>query len=162
MDSQLILSIILSFLPFIELRGGLPVVVDYCLKNNLNIWPYFFLVILINIFIILFVFLFMDFLHIYFMKIKYYRVVMGKYLERVKKKGKYLENREGLLLYILLCIFVAIPLPGTGAWTGAVLAWLLGLNRKESFISLSIGILIAGFLVLGLSLGFLNLIHKIY
>jgi uncharacterized membrane protein len=162
MDNQLILSIILSFLPFIELRGGLPVVVDYCLKNNLNIWPYFSLVILINILVILFVFFFMDFLHVHFMKIRYYRIVMDKYLERVKNKGKHLENKKGFLLHLLLCIFVAIPLPGTGAWTGAVLAWLFGLNRKESFISIAIGVLIAGFLVLGISLGFLNLIYKIY
>lgn len=159
MDNQLILSVILSFLPFVELRAGLPVVIDYCLKNSLNIWPYFSLVVLINIFVTLFVFFFMDFLHIYFMKIRFYRRFMDKFLERVKNKGKHLENKEGFLLHFLLCVFVAIPLPGTGAWTGAVLAWLFGFNRKASFISISIGVLIAGFIVLGLSLGFLNLIY---
>ncbi|MEI7719398.1 MAG: small multi-drug export protein [archaeon] len=159
MDSQLILSIILSFLPFVELRAGLPVVIDYCLKNGLNIWPYFSLVVLVNILVTLFVFFFMDFLHVYFMKINYYKNFMDRFLERVKRKGKHLENKEGLLLHFLLCIFVAIPLPGTGAWTGAVLAWLFGFNRKASFISISLGVLIAGFLVLAISLGIFSMFN---
>lgn len=157
MNSQLILSVILSFLPFVELRAGLPVVLDYCLKNGFNIWPYFSLVVLVNILITLFVFFFMDFLHIHFMKISYYKKFMDKFLERVKRKGKHLENKEGLLLHFLLCVFVAIPLPGTGAWTGAVLAWLFGFNRKASFISISLGVLIAGFIVLAISLGLFSL-----
>lgn len=157
MNSQLILSIILSFLPFVELRAGLPVVIDYCLKNGLNIWPYFSLVVLVNILVTLFVFFFMDFLHLHFMKISYYKKFMDKFLERVKRKGKHLENKEGLLLHFLLCVFVAIPLPGTGAWTGAVLAWLFGFNRKASFISISLGVLIAGFIVLAISLGLFSL-----
>lgn len=159
MDGQLFLSIVLSFLPFVELRAGLPVVIDYCLKNGLNIWPYFSLVVLINILVTLFVFFFMDFLHIYFMKISYYRRFMDKFIERAKRKGKHLENKEGLWLHLLLCIFVAIPLPGTGAWTGAILAWLFGFNRKASFISISLGVLIAGFFVLAISIGFLNLFY---
>jgi uncharacterized membrane protein len=55
--------------------------------------------------------------------------------------------------YIALMIFVAIPLPGTGAWTGTLIAWTLGLNRLKSFIAIAVGVLIAGLLVLLLSLG---------
>jgi len=157
MDSQLIISIVLSFLPFVELRAGLPVVVDYCLKNGFNIWPYFSLVVFVNIMVTLFVFFFMDFLHVHFLKINYYKKFMDKFLERVKKRGKHLEHKKGFLLHFLLCLLVAIPLPGTGAWTGAVLAWLFGFDRKMSFISISLGVLIAGFLVLAISLGFFSL-----
>jgi uncharacterized membrane protein len=159
MDTQLVVAILLSFLPLVELRAGLPVVIDYCLKNGLNIGPYFMLVVLINILITLFVFIFMDFFHIHFLKISLYRKFMERYLEKVKKRGRYLEKKKGFLLHLLLCLFVAIPLPGTGAWTGAVLAWLLGFKRKESFIAISAGVLIAGFLVLGISLGILNFFY---
>ena len=159
MDVQLFVAIILSFLPFIELRAGLPVVVDYCLKNGLNIWPYFMLVVLVNCLVVFFVFFFMDFLHIHFMKISYYRRFMDRYLKTANKKGMLLENKKGFILYSALCLFVAIPLPGTGAWTGAVLAWLFGLNRKASFISICLGVLFAGFIVLALSFGILNLFY---
>ena len=157
MDTQLFLSIVLSFLPFIELRGGLPVVLDYCLKNSLSIWPYFFLIVFINCLIIPIVFLFMDFLHIHFMKIPYYKKFMDRYIEKVKFKGRKLEKREGFLLYFLLCIFVAVPLPGTGAWTGTILAWLSGFNRKASFIAISVGVLLSGIIILSIFLGLVSL-----
>jgi len=162
MDGQLVLSVILSFFPFIELRLGLPVVIDYCLKNGLNILPYFSLVVIINILVTLFVFFFMDFLHIHFMRIKYYQKFMDKYLEKIKIRGKKFDGKEGFWLYFALALFVAIPLPGTGAWSGAVLVWLLGLNRKKSFISISLGVLIAGIIVLALSFGMFGLLYKIF
>ncbi len=157
MDEQLFIAIILSFLPIIELRAGLPVVIDYCLKNGLSIGPYFILVVLINCLAILFVFFFMDFLHVHFMKIKLYRKFMDKYIEKIKQKGQKFEGKEDILLYLALAVFVAIPLPGTGAWTGALIAWLFGFNRRKSFIWISIGVLCAGLIVLALSLGLFSL-----
>lgn len=50
-------------------------------------------------------------------------------------------------------IFVAIPLPGTGAYSGTFLSYLLGLDRKWSFVAISFGVLIAGILVSIISLG---------
>jgi uncharacterized membrane protein len=91
------------------------------------------------------------------MKISYYRRFMDKYLERVKIKGKKLEKKEGFLLYFLLCIFVAVPLPGTGAWTGTILSWLSGFDRKASFVAISVGVLISGIIILALFFGFVNL-----
>lgn len=46
-----------------------------------------------------------------------------------------------------LFLFVAVPLPGTGAWTGALVAYLLSMDRKVAFLSISLGVLMAGFLV---------------
>jgi len=157
MELQLLLSIILSFLPFVELRAGLPVVLDYCLKNSLTIWPYFALIVFVNCLIIPFVFFFMDFLHVHFMKINFYRKFMDKYIERIKIKGQKFEKKEGFLLYFLLCIFVAVPLPGTGAWTGTILAWLSGFNRKASFVAISVGVLLSGIIILALFFGLINL-----
>jgi len=162
MEGQLFISIILSFLPIIELRAGLPVVIDYCLKNGLSIGPYFILVVLVNCLATLFVFFFMDFLHVHFMKIRIYKKFMDKYLAKIKKRGKKFEGKEGIFLYLALALFVAVPLPGTGAWTGALIAWLFGFNRKKSFISISIGVLCAGLIILALSFGFFSLVYKIF
>jgi uncharacterized membrane protein len=160
--NELLVAILLTFLPLIELRAGLPVVIDYCIRNNLPIGPYFLLIVLLNCLIILFVFFFMDFLHHHFMKIKYYRKVMDKYIERVKRKGHKFEGKEGIWLYIALALFVAVPLPGTGAWTGSVLAWLFGFDRKKSFLSIAFGVLLAGIFILLLSLGVLSLFYNIF
>jgi len=66
-----------------------------------------------------------------------------------RQKSEIIEKYE----FWGLIIFVAIPLPMTGAWTGAIAASLLGLNKKLSFIAVSAGVLIAGIIVAILTLG---------
>lgn len=156
MDIQFLFAILLTFFPFIELRGGLPVIIDYCLKNGLNIWPYFFLVVILNCLITLFVFFFMDYLHKYFLRYKNYKHFIDKHLLRIRKKADVFEKKFNALGFLALAIFVAIPLPGTGAWTGAFIAWVLELDKKKSFAWISLGVLGAGIIVLLLSLGILN------
>ncbi|MCD7722647.1 MAG: small multi-drug export protein [Clostridiales bacterium] len=67
---------------------------------------------------------------------------------------KTLKKRDKIDKYGVwgLLLFVAIPLPGTGAWTGALLASLLNLDRKKSFMVISIGVFIAGLIITILSL----------
>ncbi len=69
--------------------------------------------------------------------------------KRTRRKGRMIEKYEiiGLLLY------VGIPLPGTGAWTGSLAAYLFGVNLKNSIFAISIGILLAGIIVTMASLG---------
>jgi uncharacterized membrane protein len=59
--------------------------------------------------------------------------------------------------YLGLTLFVAIPLPVTGAWTGCLLAFLLGLNRFKSFFYIALGVTLAGIIVLTTSLGVFGL-----
>jgi len=157
MNLQLILGLILTIMPISELRGGLPVIIDYCLKNNLSIWPYFVIVVLLNSIIILLIFFFLDFLHDKMMIFAGYRRVIGKIIERTRKKAEKVQSKIDQLGYLALMIFVAVPLPGTGAWTGSIIAWILGLNRLKSVIAITVGVVIAGFLVLFASLGFFSL-----
>jgi len=63
--------------------------------------------------------------------------------ERTKRRGKIINKYER----IGLALFVAIPLPITGAWTGSLIAVLFGLKFKHAFLSIFIGILIAGVIV---------------
>jgi uncharacterized membrane protein len=81
--------------------------------------------------------------------------VLNEYLKKLRERGKPYVNKYGALGVM---IFVALPLPLTGAWTGTLLAWLLGMNWKKSFVVVSLGVLIAGVIVLLASLGFFKLI----
>ena len=75
-----------------------------------------------------------------------------------KMEGKVDKRRDTVDKYGYwgLFLFVAIPLPGTGAWTGTLLAVLLHLDKKKSFIAISLGVLLAGIIMSILSYGILG------
>ena len=74
-------------------------------------------------------------------------------MARVRRKGtKYIEKYE----IMGLAVFVAIPLPVTGVWTGTAIAWLLKLGWKKSFLAISLGVLVATAIVSAISLGVLT------
>lgn len=133
--------ILLSMLPISELRGAIPLAIASGIKP-LNA---FFIAVMANILIIPIVFLFLDFLHKYFYRIRYYHILFDKYIERARKK---FENHAGTRFeFIALALFVAIPLPITGAYTGTAIAWLFNLSRKKSYIALALGVVCAGIIV---------------
>ena len=156
MDTQILIGLLLTVLPVFELRGGLPVIVEYAFRHNVSIWPYFFIVLILNILVILLIFMFFDFLHEIFMNMKWYRVLIGRALKRLQRKADKIHKRMDKWGYLALMFFVAVPLPGTGAWTGTMVAWIIGLDRFKSFIAISAGIIIAGLFVLLFSLGLFN------
>lgn len=159
MNFQLIIGLLLSISPIFELRGGLPMVLEYAVRNQLPILPYVLASILLNVFIISFVFLFLDFFHGHFMKIKSYRRVTGGFLKRIQKKADKLKGKIDNWGYLALMFFVAVPLPGTGAWTGGFIAWTLGLDRKKSFSAIALGIILSGIFILLASLSVLSRIY---
>ncbi|MFA5061147.1 MAG: small multi-drug export protein [Candidatus Pacearchaeota archaeon] len=158
-NSQILVGVLFTILPVTELRVGLPIVIEYVLRNNLPIWTYFSLVLVLNILIIIPIFIFLDFFHNFFYKnFQLYRRTFGWSVNRVRTKIRNINEKSGLVKYLLLMLFVAVPLPGTGAWTGTLIAWAAGLKRINSLIAISLGIIIAGFLILFASLGFFSLI----
>jgi len=157
MDLRLFYAIILTLMPITELRAGLPLALIYAIDNNIPIFLIFLLIVLINILLIFFIFFFLDYLHSALMNIKIYKETYNKFLKRFQKKVDKLEKRHNVLGFLALTLFVAIPLPGTGAWTGTLAAWILGLNRKKSILAISLGVLIAGILILFGTLGVLKL-----
>lgn len=159
MSLKLIYAIILTLLPGIELRIGLPLAMIYALESNIPIYLIFALIVLINILLVFFVFFFLDNIHSYLLKTKIYKKLFEKYLKRFQKRVDKFEKKHNLLEFSALVLFVAIPLPGTGAWSGCLLAWLLDLNRKKSILAISLGILIAGTIILFGSLGFIELFN---
>jgi len=159
MNTQILIGLLLSALPFFELRVGLPIIVEYCVRTSSILWPYFILLIVLDIIVTFFIFISIDFIHKKFMLIKWYRDRIGKILLKIQIKAKKVEIRMDKWGYLALTFFVMIPLPVTGAWTGTLISWTLGLNRVKSFIAISVGIIISGSIVLIISLGVFNGIY---
>jgi uncharacterized membrane protein len=150
-------GILLSLLPISELRGGIPIAV----ASGVGWFPAFLVCVAANILVIIPVFFFLDHLHAYFMRIKIYQTFFTLYLDRVRKRVEaQLENHTWE--YWVLFLFVAIPFPSTGAYTGCLVAWFLEMDRKRSFLTIALGVLVAGIVVTSVvsiaSLGFLKFI----
>jgi len=157
MNLKLLIAIILTFLPITELRAGLPLAISYAVENNVSIPFIFFIIIFFNILVTFFAFYFLDHLHKYLERFEFYREKFNKKLKKSRKKVENVQKNYNSLGFLALVIFVAIPIPGTGAWTGSFIAWLLNFDRKKSILSISAGVIIAGLLVLFGTLGALKL-----
>ena len=147
-----IVTFIVSMFPIVELRGAIPV---GSLAFNIPWYWCYILSVLGNLLPIPFILLFIEKLIGWFKKTKHLRK-FGLWLEaRAAKNTPKVQRFEifGLML------FVAIPLPMTGAWTGALVAALTGMKFKNSMISIICGVLIAGAVVTLIvqgALGFLS------
>ena len=60
---QILIGLLLTILPVSELRGGLPVIVEYAIRHGVSVWPYFLMVLVLNVLLILLIFMFFDFFH---------------------------------------------------------------------------------------------------
>lgn len=161
MINQLLLAILLTIAPISELRGGMPVAIDYARNAGISLLPIITLIILANVSIIFLIFLFLDEFHENLMKFKFYKRVFGAYLKKTQKKIDEFEEKYEKSGFLALMIFVAVPLPGTGAWTGTIIAWLLGLERKKSILAIAFGVAIAGIIVALATLGIINIFNWI-
>jgi len=129
-----------SMIPIVELRGALPLAI-----NLFHIpWHKAFLISFIgNILPVPFILLFLKPITDLLCKIELFKRFFDWLFSRTRKKSAIIEKYEELGLLI----FVAIPLPGTGAWTGALLAYLMALDFKRSILFISLGVFIAGVIV---------------
>ncbi len=153
----LIKGIVLSLLPISELRGGIPV----AMASGVGWVTAFITCVIANILVIIPVFFFLDNIHKYLMKIKIYEKIFNTYLESVRKRVE-AKMEKHTWEYWVLFLFVAIPFPSTGAYTGCLVAWFFEMERKKSFITIALGVLAAGIIVTLVvsmaSLGFLKFI----
>ncbi|MCI7104318.1 MAG: small multi-drug export protein [Lachnobacterium sp.] len=72
-------------------------------------------------------------------------------LEKGEKGGKKLQQKAGRGLFLALLLFVGIPLPGTGAWTGTLAASILDMDFKSTVVAVMLGVLLAGVIMMVLS-----------
>ncbi|MEO0122487.1 MAG: small multi-drug export protein [candidate division WOR-3 bacterium] len=134
-----------SMIPVVELRGALPLAI-----NLFKIpWQKAFIISFIgNILPVPFILLFLKPVTDLLCKVYLFKRFFDWLFSKTRKKSRVIEKYEELGLLI----FVAIPLPGTGAWTGALLAYLMGLDFKKSIFFIGIGVFIAGVIVTSLCL----------
>lgn len=146
-----LITFIISMVPVVELRGAIPIGVMLGLPVYLSM----LISIIGNLVPVPFIILFVRRVFEW-MRSKSRR--LSSIVERLEHKAQ----TKGAKLYkgeiIGLILFVAIPLPGTGAWTGALIAALLDIRMKNAMPAITLGVLIAGVLVTGITLGFSSIL----
>lgn len=148
----LISGAVVSALPISELRGGIPL----ALSSGANPFVVFFICVLANIAIIFPVFLFLDYLHGKFIRVRFYRNLFRKYIEKSRHKlEKHVGTKHEFLFIFLL---TAIPLPMTGAYTASILSWYFNLKKIKAFFAIGLGVIVAGVVVSLVSLGIFSLV----
>ena len=144
MIKKYLIVFLVSMLPIIELRGAIPIAEGM----GLNIFWYYIIAIIGNILPVPIIYLFAR-------KVLEWgkdKKIIGKFftwcLEKVEKGGEKLKKTAGNTgIFWALLIFVGIPLPGTGAWTGTLAASFLKLDFKTSIFAVTLGVILAGIIM---------------
>lgn len=136
---------VVSMLPVVELRGAIP----YALTLDIPLYIAFPIAILGNMFPVPFILLFFDKAKVWFKDFP----VIGNIFAWVDKKAAAKAAGVKTFEFWAIVTFVAIPLPGTGAWTGSVVATALGMKLRKSIPACVLGVLIAGVIVSLVSYG---------
>jgi uncharacterized membrane protein len=144
--------ILITMLPFLELRASIPYGINF-LKLA---WPTVFIVCVIsNIILGIIIYFMLDkFVH-FFLRFRVFEIPYKKIVLRTQKKIHPYVEKYG---EIGVALFIGVPLPGSGVYTGALGAYILGLKFKKFIIADIIGVLIAGTIVTIISTGALRLI----
>lgn len=145
MLTNYLIIFLISMVPLIELRGAIP----YAVGFGLPLLPSYIICIIGNMLPVPIIFLFAR-------KVLEWgadKPVIGKFftfcLEKGHKGGVKLQQKAGRGLFVALLLFVGIPLPGTGAWTGTLAASLLDMDFKSSVMAVLLGVVLAG-IIMGL------------
>ena len=141
---------LISMIPIIELRGAVPRGV----ARGLPFWPTYFVCVLGNMVPVPFIlFLVKPILQaMQKINIKFINKIAKFFLEKGHKAGAKFGDAKYLALYA----FVAVPMPGTGAWTGTLAASLLDLDKGKSMIAVLLGVMTAGVIMGIVSFGVLG------
>lgn len=143
---KLLMTFLISMVPIIELRGALPIATAHGLDWRIAI-PVAILGNLVPIpFIIIFIKRIFAWIRKVFPKLNSF---VDRLENRAKEKSDVIEKG----VFWGLFIFVAIPLPGTGAWTGALIAAMLDMKLKRAFPAIALGVVAAGIIVAFVSYG---------
>ena len=149
---------LISMVPLIELRGAIPV----SQALGMPILPSYIISVIGNMLPVPFIYLFAR-------KVLEWgadKPLIGKFftfcLEKGEKGGKKLQEKAGRGLFVALLLFVGIPLPGTGAWTGTLAASILDMDFKSSTLAVMLGVLLAGIIMGVASLGVFGAIGAMF
>lgn len=149
MLKKFLIVFFISMVPLVELRGaipfsqgfGLPVIQSYiiCIIGNMIPVP--------------FIYMFAQKVLNWGQDKKIVGGVCTFFITKGRKAGEKLQEKAGKGLFWALFLFVGIPLPGTGAWTGSLAASILGMKFKHTVIAVMAGVIFAGLIMMALSFG---------
>lgn len=136
----------LAMIPVFELRGAIPVGV----AAGLPFWMVFLTALLGNLLPVPFLILFTRRV---FEWLRTKSALLERFVSRLERKAATKEDLLKKYELLGLCILVAIPLPGTGAWTGSLVAAVFDIRLKHAFPAIALGVLIAGIIVSAVTYG---------
>ena len=142
MLKELLTIAAITLIPFLELRASIPYgIITYGREN----WLFVFLTAIIaNIIIGIIIYILLDWIILILTKIRFVKRIYKHYILRLQKKVD-----KGVVKYgvISVGLFIGIPLPGTGVYSGALVAKILGMKKHHFFLAAILGVLIAGIIV---------------
>ncbi len=139
-----LLCFLVSMVPLIELRGGVPIAVGM----GLPYWPALIVCVFANMLPVPIIYFFARKVLLWGRDKKYIGKFFTFCIEKGERGGQKLKARAGRGgLFIALMLFVGIPLPGTGAWTGTLAASFLNMGIKSTTAAVSLGVVIAGIIM---------------
>ena len=148
---------LISMVPLIELRGAIPVSQGL----GLPLLPSYAICILGNMIPVPLIYLFARRI----LEWGQNKPVVGNFFSFCLKKGeaggKKLQEKAGRGLFVALLLFVGIPLPGTGAWTGALAASLLNMGFRRTVAAVTAGVLLAGVIMIAASAGVFGAVNAV-
>ena len=150
MAGEFLLTVLVSMVPVIELRGGIP----FGVAAGLPVWLAFVAAVIGNIIPAPFIIVFIKRIFAWMrLKMPRFNRVVDKLEQKAHLKGQMVTKYK----YLGLAIFVAIPLPGTGAWTGCLAAAFLDMRLRKAMPAVILGVVVAGFLISILTYGVASL-----
>ena len=144
MLQKYLIAFFVSMIPLIELRGGVP----YAVLMGLDYWTALVVCAIGNMLPVPIIYFFARKVLLWGCDKKYIGGFFTYCIEKGEKGGRKLKARAGRNgLFVALLLFVGIPLPGTGAWTGTLAASFLNMGIKSTTLAVSLGVILAGIIM---------------
>lgn len=153
-----LIVLVVSMVPIIELRGAIP----YAVGMGLPLLPSYIVAVIGNMIPVPFIYLFARKILVWGTDKKYIGKFFTWCLDKGERGGQKLQQKAGRGLFLALLLFVGIPLPGTGAWTGTLAASFLDMDFKPTVFAAMGGVLLAGIIMGAASAGLFSALAALF
>lgn len=147
---EFVLTVLVSMIPVVELRGGIP----FGVAAGLPVWAAYVAAIIGNLIPVPFIIVYIRRI---FQWMRRHMPRLNNVVDKLEKKAHLKGQKVNKYKYLGLALFVAIPLPGTGAWTGSLAAAFLDMPLRKAIPSVVLGVVVAGFAISCLTYGVASL-----
>ena len=150
MAGEFTLTVLVSMIPVVELRGGIP----FGVATGLPVWAAFIAAVIGNLIPVPFIIVYIRRI---FQWMRRRMPRLNSLVDKLERKAHLKGQKVSKYKYLGLMLFVAVPLPGTGAWTGSLAAAFLDMPLRKAIPSVVLGVLIAGMAISILTYGVASL-----